>query len=159
MEKQTLPAMLAAQLAIREHSLAQSCGELERFGLRLYPPQIKALVAAEQETLSACGRLSFGEGILPRLVHMFCDSPYILRTDTFDTLNALQELFYTYLNDLDDALSDDELLEAMHRLFHGKAQGSLLYMENVAVEELLGTLCDEDPEDDPDEYGSGGWRG
>jgi hypothetical protein len=154
MEKQTLPAMFQAQLAMREHRLIQSCGELERFGLRLSLPEIKALVCAEQETLVACGRLEFGEGILPRLIHTFCDSPYILRDDAFDTLNALQELFYTYKNDLDDTISDDELLEVMCKLFHNKAQGSLLYMENVAVSALVRALCGDSPEDDEDEDGN-----
>jgi hypothetical protein len=150
LEKHTLPAMIHAQLATREQSLIKCGAELERFGLHLSRQEIKTLVVAEQETLIACGRLELGEGILPRLIHAFCDSPYILRADTFDTLNALQELFYAYKNDLDDALSDDELLEAMHKLFHNKAQGSMLYMENVAVSALTRALCSDAAEDDED---------
>ena len=73
------------------------------------------------------------------------------RENWLDSLQSLQELFYTYKNELDDALTDDELLEAMQKLFHGKAQGSFLYLENIATQTLLNALrSDEEDEDDDD---------
>jgi hypothetical protein len=152
MDQRMLPALREAQLAARTERLMQGNEISQQYGLALSLPQAKVLIAAEQETLFASGRLEFGEGILPRLIYTFCDSPFITRGDYADTLATLQDLFYTYKNELDDALSDDELLEAMHRLFHGKAQGSLEYLENVTTGRLLRSSrsdgADEDDEDD-----------
>lgn len=141
------------QLAARANLLMRSNEVSQRYGLVLSDAQITALIKAEGETLRASGRLEFGDGILPRLTYTFCDSPFINRDGYFDILNALQDLFYTYKNELDDALTDDELLEAMRNLYHGKAQGSLEYMENIATADLLKALrsdCSDDDED-PDE--------
>jgi hypothetical protein len=150
-EKSTLPALLQAQLAARTERLFKSNEISGRYGLALSEPEIRSLISAEGETLRACGRLEFGEGILPRLIYTFCDSPFIVRGEYYDTLEALQDLFYAFKNDLYDALSDDELLEAMHRIFHGKAQGSLDYLENIAAEDLIRALrggTDGDEDDD-----------
>ena len=74
------------------------------------------------------------------------------RENWLDSLQALEELFYTYKNELDDALTDDELLEAMHTIFHGRAQGSFTYLENIAAETLLRALrSDGDNGDDEDD--------
>ncbi len=107
-----------------------------RYGLSLSDVQIHSLITAQSATLRETGRIEFGEGILPRLIYTFCDSPYIDQNNYFDTLLALQDLFYTYQNELGDALSDDELLDAMQHLYNGKAQGSLEYLENVTNSEL-----------------------
>mgnify|MGYP001232233858 CR=1 FL=1 len=151
MDEKMLPALQQGQLAARISQLRESNEVSKRYGLSLSAAQITSLIAAESETLSACGRLEFGEGILPRLICSFCDSPYINREDYAAVLETLQELFYTYKNELDDELSDDELLEAMYKLFHGEAQGSLEYLENIATETLLKALRsdggDEDEED------------
>lgn len=48
-------------------------------------------------------------------------------------------------------MTDDELVEAMHTIFHGRAQGSFSYMENIAAETLLKALrSDGEDEDDDD---------
>lgn len=151
MEISSLPALWQVQLAARTERLLMTNELSGRYGLSLSEAEIRSLVAAEGESLRACGRLEFGEGILPRLIYTFCDSPFIVRAEYYTSLEILQDLFYAFKNDLCDALSDDELLEAMHRIFHGKAQGSLTYLENVAAEELL--RVSRGSGEDWDEYG------
>ena len=150
MEKDLQTELRQAQLPARIERLLQINEIGRQYGLFLNEAQLSALVAAEAVTLRSQGRLEFGEGILPRLIYAFCDSPFITRTEYFDTLEALQEQFYAFKNELNDALSDDELLEAMHKVFHGRAQGSLNYMENVATVHLIRALNGEpdDPEED-----------
>ena len=142
-----------AQLAARVQQLLKTNEVSQRFGLSLREEQITSLIQAEGESLRAAGRLEFGEGILPRLIHTFCDSPYINRETFSDILHSLQELFYLYHNELDDVLTDDELLEAMSKLYNGKAQGSIEYLENIAVCHLLEALRSDcmDSEDDRDD--------
>jgi len=89
-------ALGQAQLAARTESL-QTCNDVsQRYGLSLSDRQLQNLIVAENETLRAYGRLEFGEGILPRLMYSFCDSPYSTRDSWMDTLLALQELFYAF---------------------------------------------------------------
>lgn len=142
MEKPTLPARLAAQAT----QLRTVNERYSRFGLTLSEEQVHSLLVAEAETLRAHGRLEFGEGVLPRLIEAFCDSPLINREEYCDTLDALQTLFYAYQADLNDVLSDEELVEAMHVIFHGRAQGALEYMENLDPNRLLCALRSDDVE-------------
>ncbi len=112
----------------------------DRYGLRLTQGQIIALVAARKEALAQTGRVELGEGVLPKLVYAFADSPYIQRDTYAQTLGALQELFYTFKNECEDALTDDELVEAMQTLYNRKAHGSLEYLENVTMAQLYRAL-------------------
>ncbi|HPJ03055.1 MAG TPA: DUF6323 family protein [Candidatus Limiplasma sp.] len=151
MDNSLVPALEQARLAIRTAGLQKSNETAELHGLSLSDSQMRGLILAEDESLRAMGRLEFGEGILPRLMYSFCDSPYISRDSWMDTLLALQELFYTFKNELYDALTDDELLEAMNKIFHGRAQGSLVYLENMATDMLLKALRSDGDEDDDDD--------
>ena len=147
------PAMQALVQARQTAQLAQlrKTNELAyAYGNVLSEAQLHSLIRAEAVTLRDYGRLEFGEGILPRLLYTFCDSPLIPKSDYFDTLCALEELFYAYHNELNDMMSDDELLEAMHKVFHGRAQGSLEYMENISPGKLIRALNGEEAEDDDD---------
>ena len=141
-----------ARLAAQTAQLAKSNETAEGYGLRLNETKMRALILAEAQTQRDLGRLEFGEGILPRLLYAFCDSPYMTCENWLESLIALQELFYTFKNELDDALTDDELLEAMHTIFHGKAQGSFTYLENMATDKLFKALRSdgEDGDDDDD---------
>lgn len=152
MDDHGLPALREAQLAARAERLLRSNEVSGRYGLLLSGAQARALTAAEGETLRALGRLEFGGGILPRLAYAFCDSPYMTRGSYADMLEALQELFYTFKNELDDTLTDDELVEAMHTIYHGKARGTLEYLETVTAGELEKALrgggdCGDDEDD------------
>lgn len=111
-----------------------------RYGLCLTPSQIQILIAERFEVLADTGRVEFGEGVLPLLAYAFCDSPYIVRDDYASTLGALQSLFYTFKNETEDAMSDDELVEALKTLYDGKAQGSLEYLENLTPGDLWRAL-------------------
>jgi hypothetical protein len=155
MENQGLTDTNRSLIRAREERLLKSNGVSQRFGLTLSAAQARALIAAERQTLRDYGRLEFGEGILPRLIYGFCDSPYIARGDYTDTLEALQALFYAFQNDLEDTLTDDELLEAMHAVFHGRAQGSLEYLETVDMKELLAALRSGGDDGDCDDGSDG----
>ncbi len=120
------------------------------YGNVLSEAQLLSLINAEAQTQRDYGRLEFGEGILPRLMYAFFDSPLIAKHDYYNTLGTLQELFYAYHDEMNDSLTDDELVEAMHKLFHGRAEGSLEYMENISPIHLIRALNDEEAEDEDD---------
>jgi len=131
----TLSLQKAQAIAAAEE--LRQCNVLsERYGLSLNEAQIAALVNAQTDALRQTGRIALNGGVLPRLIYAFCDSPFIERWDYCNTLIAMQDLFYAFKNELGGALSDDELIAAMERLFNGRAQGSLSYLENVTNGDL-----------------------
>ena len=151
MNTNSLPALMQAQVLANQQALRKSNQLTERYGLTLTETQIRALVEERMHALAETGRLELGESILPRLIYAFCDSPYLDHANYFPTLTALQALFYTLKNEAGDALSDDELIAALEKLFNGKAQGSLEYLENITLPELYraatGTAEPEEEED------------
>ena len=65
----------------------------ERFGLVLSQEDAQLLVRERGEVLRAEKRVEFGEGILPQLIFVFCDSQYIDQNNYVETLKRLQEIF------------------------------------------------------------------
>ena len=110
---------------------------LERYGLSLTQEQAATLIVHEKQALEESGRIEFGEGIQKKLLYAFCDSPFIDQSSLTEALMELTDTFYYYKNESDGFLSDDELIEAMARHFNGKAQGSLEYMAETSLGDLL----------------------
>ena len=107
-----------------------------RFGLSLSENQIRTLVKSRFDALRAAGRVELGGGVLQKLIHAFCDSPYVTQDNYEETLAALQEAFYYFKNESEDRFSDDELIEFMKAVFDGVAQGSLDYLTGTSLEDL-----------------------
>ncbi|MEG0751194.1 MAG: DUF6323 family protein [Oscillospiraceae bacterium] len=117
--------------------LRDSSKLLAGFGLALSENQIQNLAVHRAQALKNTGRVEFGDGIMQKLVYAFCDSPYILQSDLEETLIELQDSFYYFKNESDDALIDDELIEYMKRYFDGRAGGSIEYLAGITLDELF----------------------
>ena len=138
--------MMAVQKQTMLHSL-QQCNDIsQRYGLMLSTAQMLALVQERQAALVETGRIEMGAGILPSLIYAFCDSPYLVQAEYAQTLMALQSLFYTFKNDTDGILSDDELLRAMKYLYDSKGHGSLEYLENATLGDITSAAFGQDAE-------------
>lgn len=108
----------------------------QKFGLALTEKDAKIIVRRRKEDLREFQRVEFGEGILPKIIFVFCDSPYIYQENYVETIVRLQEIFYLYKNESMDELTDDELLDFMKAAFDGVCKGSLEYLEETALEEF-----------------------
>ena len=106
----------------------------EKFGLKLSEEDGSLLLTERKNILKKQERVEFGEGILPKLIFAFCDSPYIYQDNYTDTLGRLQEIFYMYKNETLDEITDDELIEFMKEQFDGPCQGSVDYLEDTSLE-------------------------
>lgn len=126
----------AAQTGLALRELERLNEVSERYGLTLSQPQMEELIARRFEALESTGRVELGEGVTGKLVFAFCDSPYIQGSEWLSTLCALQDDFYAFKSDAEGALSDDELIDCMKRVFDGRAGGSLDALENISVGEL-----------------------
>jgi len=147
-----VPVQMQMAAAMQE---LDACNELSgRFGLALKQEQMLRLTEQRFQALKSTGRIEFGEGVLKKLVSVFCDSPYITQQNYEETLGELQDIFYYFKNESGDTLSDDELIEAMKSVFDGKAQGSLEYLAGTALENLCRVIRGgetEEYESSPDE--------
>ena len=108
----------------------------ERFGLVLSEEEANFLVQERSSSLRQEQRVEFGEGILPKLIFQFCDSPYLSQDNYVESIVRLQEIFYLYKNESLDDLSDDELLDYMKEKFDGVCQGDFEYLEGTVLEEF-----------------------
>lgn len=106
----------------------------ERFGLVLSEEEANLLVQERSSSLRQEQRIEFGEGILPKLIFQFCDSPYLSQDNYMESIIRLQEIFYLYKNESLDDLSDDELLDYMKEKFDGVCQGDFEYLEGTVLE-------------------------
>lgn len=124
-----------------------------QFGLTLAEPEIRALAECRQKALHDTGRIEFGGGILPKLIYMFCDSPYLDQENYAATLVELQEAFYYYKGEAHERFSDDELIDFMVKVFHGRAQGSAEYLIGTSLDALCRYASDPYDAQDADEAG------
>ena len=108
----------------------------QKFGLSLSDEEAEILVMDRRESLHEQRRVEFGEGILPKLIFAFCDSPYIYQDNYVDTIGRLQDIFYLYKNESMDEATDDELIDFMKEQFEGECQGSLEHLEDTSLEQF-----------------------
>lgn len=106
----------------------------EKFGVKLSKEEALQILQSRKERLKELERLELNEGILPKLIFTFCDSPYIYQDNYADSIESLLEIFYLYKNESLEELSDDELLDYMKEHFDGDCQGSLDYLEETCLE-------------------------
>lgn len=106
----------------------------EPYGLTLTAEDTKILAAERQNALKRERRIEPQESILPRIIFSFCDSPYLTQDTYLDSLIRLQEIFYLYKNEMQDEITDDELLSFMREQFDTVCFGDLDYLEGTCLE-------------------------
>lgn len=106
----------------------------EKYGLTLSPEDTEILLAEKRQILKKERRVEFGESLLPRIIYTFCDSSYISQDEYVDTLVRLQEIFYLYKNEMQDEITDEELLNFMKEQFETVCFGDLQYLEGTCLD-------------------------
>ncbi|MCB7303247.1 DUF6323 family protein [Bariatricus massiliensis] len=105
----------------------------ERFALSLSEEEAKQLIVSRNASLKKYHRVEFGRGILDKLIYTFCDSQYICQNNYSETLIKLQDIFYEYKNEVQDKVTDDELLMFMKEQFEGVCYGDVEYLEGTCL--------------------------
>ena len=118
-----------------------------RYGLTLTPEEMTALAESRGRALRDTGRVELGEGILPRLIEAFCDSPYLHQADYAGTLEALQTIFYRWKNEAGDLTPDEDILRFLRRAFD-RAGGSTDCLEGFSLRELAKRIREEKQDED-----------
>ena len=105
----------------------------EKYGLVLSEQDAKLIVSERANALREQRRVEFGGGIVPRIIEEFCDSDFIDQSNYAETMIRLQEIFYLYKNEMQDEISDDELLHLMKEQFELICFGDLDYLEGTCL--------------------------
>lgn len=105
----------------------------ERFGLTLSEEDAELLLQEKSEILKKERRVELGESILPRLIYAFCDSSFLSQDNYLETLIRLQEIFFLYKNEMQDEVTDEELLNFMREQFEEACYGDLDYLEGTCL--------------------------
>lgn len=103
------------------------------YGLVLTKEDAEIILQERSRALREQKRVEFGEGILPKLIYEFCDSPYLDQEHYVDILIRLQDIFYQYKNEMMDEITDEELLHFMKEQFDEVCFGDLDYLEGTCL--------------------------
>lgn len=104
-----------------------------QYGLVLSEQDAQLILDERHHTLREQKRVEFGEGIVPQIIYEFCDSDFIDQNNYVNTIIRLQEIFYLYKNEMNDEITDDELLHFMKEQFDGVCYGDLDYLEGTCL--------------------------
>ena len=105
----------------------------QQYGLVLTQEDTELILEGRKNALQEQRRVEFGESILPRIIFEFCDSAYIRQDNYTQTLLRLQEIFFLYKNEMEDEITDDELLHFMKEQFETICYGDLEYLEGTCL--------------------------
>lgn len=106
----------------------------QKYGLVLRKEDAALLAQERANVLKAERRVEFGPSIMPKIIYMFCDSSYVDQDNYCDSLARLQEIFYQYKNEMEDEITDDELLEFMREQFENVCYGDFGYLEGTCLD-------------------------
>ena len=106
----------------------------EKYGLALTKEDAEMILSERKNTLQEQRRVEFFQGIVPQIIYEFCDSAYIDQNNYADTIIRLQELFYRYKNEMQDEITDEELLHFMKEQFETVCFGDLDYLEGTCLD-------------------------
>ena len=105
----------------------------QKYGLVLSQEDTELILEGRKNALQEQRRVEFGESILPRIIFEFCDSAYVRQDNYTQTLLRLQEIFFLYKNEMEDEITDDELLHFMKEQFETICYGDLEYLEGTCL--------------------------
>ena len=108
----------------------------EQFGLVLSEEDACLILDEHNNSLRKHKRVEFGEGITPKIINEFCNSDFIDQDNYVDTIIRLQEIFYLYKNEMQDRITDDELLHLMKEQFELVCFGDLDYLESTCLSDF-----------------------
>ncbi|MDE6608401.1 MAG: hypothetical protein K2K54_11715 [Lachnospiraceae bacterium] len=132
MEEKNWMEILNKQTQLKE--IMELNERTEGFGLVLSREDTELLIEERQNILKQERRVEFGQGILPKLIYAFCDSEYIMQDNYVQSLIRLQEIFYHYKNEMEDEITDDELLNFMKEQFETTCFGDFNYLEGTCLD-------------------------
>ena len=103
------------------------------YGLVLSQQDAELIIQEHHHALREQRRVEFGDGITPKIIYEFCDSDFIDQNNYVETIIRLQEIFYLFKKEMEDEITDDELLHLMKEQYELICFGDLDYLEGTCL--------------------------
>ena len=108
----------------------------EKYGLSLTREEAGIILKEQERILKEQRRIDLNDGAAEKIILEFCDSDFINQENYAETVIRLEEIFYLYKNEMQDELTDDELLHLMREQFDELCFGDLDYLEGTCLEKF-----------------------
>ena len=108
----------------------------EKYGLSLTREEAGIILKEQERILKEQRRIDLNGGAAEKIILEFCDSDFINQENYAETVIRLEEIFYLYKNEMQDELTDDELLHLMREQFDELCFGDLDYLEGTCLEKF-----------------------
>lgn len=134
------------------------CNEkIKEHGIVISSADVSAIIASRNSALTKSGRIEFSGSIVPKMILLFSDSPYVFKENFVETIDELVEMFFYYKNETLDLISDESLLKWMKIYFNNSCKGSLELLKGRELDKLAhnvrnGCFDFEDYNDIADNY-------
>lgn len=109
----------------------------QKHGLVVTEIIAKEIAAARQQALKENDRIDFSSDTITRLVKAFSESYYITQETFSETIGEIIELFYFLQNEINNILSDDDLISEMLITFNETCFGVIEVMQSKGVEKII----------------------
>ena len=125
--------MVLLQRQNQQKKMMETNQAAKNYGLVLTEEEASLIFDERCSTLKEQKRVEFGEGITSKIIYEFCDSSFIDQNNYVNTIIRLQEIFYLYKNEMQDEITDEELLHFMREQFEDICYGDLDYLEGTCL--------------------------
>lgn len=140
MEKNLFELLMLEKQKTELTELLKINQKTSHFGLSLTPEEAKELVLCRDKSLQQYQRVEFGKSILEKLIFVFCDSRHINQDNYVKTMAELQDIFYGFKNEVEDRMTDDELLNFMKEQYETVCEGDLDYLAGTCLPRLAAAI-------------------
>ncbi|MGI6422511.1 MAG: DUF6323 family protein [Syntrophomonadaceae bacterium] len=100
------------------------------YGLTLDEQGALEILKARNRALRDHGRIELSVDPIKNIIKIFCTSPYIHQHNYVEVLNELIDIFYFCKNEIEELMSDQELISQMKEYFDKSCGGSLELLKN-----------------------------
>ncbi len=125
--------MLLLQKQNQLNKVIETNQRTKQYGLFLSKRDAELILEERNHALQEEQRVEFGESITLKIINEFCGSDYIDQSNYVTTVVRLQQIFYLYKNEMNDEITDDELLHFMNEQFEFICYGDLDYLEGTCL--------------------------
>ncbi|MCL2157962.1 MAG: DUF6323 family protein [Oscillospiraceae bacterium] len=107
------------------------------YGLTITESIAREIAVYRNEALVENERFETNSDAIARLTSAFLQTRYIEQDDFAATMGEIINLFYLIKNEIEDELSDDELIREMLKVFTETCFGSVELMQSKGLEKIL----------------------
>jgi len=109
----------------------------QKHGLVVTEIIAKEIAEAHNLALKENDRVDFSSDTVTRLVKAFSESYYITQETFSEIIGEIIDLFYFLKNEIDDVLSDDDMISEMLIVFNETCFGVIEVMQSKGVEKII----------------------